>query len=388
MNFQKTYMSRAITRAMAAEHPIGDPFGGPAFGERNDPISAAISIGTMFATGSAMMAGSVMAGIAFAGAAVSLVGNITGNKTLMQLGAVAGIVGGLGSMGAFGEGAKSATWSSLGSSGSAAAGGANVAPLTSTPSAAPSIDVSAGGAGPNTTVFGGTPSAAAAPSAAGPVTSAVPTPNITSAPINAQGVESAYGQNIFKTATMPGSATATGTSATAASNLGNATTQAADAYSDIVSAADLGSQNTAFGNNITASEVAGGTAPAIKPQSMFEKAMGYGKGVMDFTKDNPMGAYLLANTAGGIADWLSGKTDAELEMLKAATAAKRAEEEVYGVRADAMRAEIEREKQRRANLNAGYQQVNAGVNVNPNASVQQPWGQPQQPAGLIAGART
>jgi len=382
MNFQKTYMSRAVSRAMAAEHPVGDPFGGPAFGERNDPVSAAISIGTMFATGSAMMAGSVMVGIAFAGAAVSLVGNITGNKTLMQIGAVAGIVGGLGSMGAFGETAQSATWSSLGSS--AATPASTVAPLASTPSA----DMSAASA---TTPWGGTtaltpaPSAAAAPSG---VTQAVPTPSMSSAPINAQGVQSAYGQDIFKTATMPGGATATGTSATAAGNLGSATTQAADAYSGIVSADALGSQNTAFGNNITATGAAGGTTSAIQPQTMFEKAMGYGKGVMDFTKDNPMGAYLLANTAGGIADWLSGKTDAELEMLKAATAAKRAEEEVYGVRADAMRQEIEREKQRRANLNAGYQQVNAGVNVNPNAYVQQPWGQQQQPAGLIAGART
>lgn len=36
----KSYLSRAQTRAMAADMPIGDPFGGPAYGERNDPITA------------------------------------------------------------------------------------------------------------------------------------------------------------------------------------------------------------------------------------------------------------------------------------------------------------------------------------------------------------
>jgi hypothetical protein len=378
MNFQKTYMSRAITRAMAADHPIGDPFGGVAFGERNDPVSAVISIGTMFATGSAMMAGSVMAGIAFAGAAVSLVGNITGNKTLMQIGAVAGIVGGLGSMGAFGEAAKGATWSSL--------GGTTAAPVSA---ATPLVESAAPAA--STTPWGGT--TAPTPMDVG-VTSAVPSPapgSLTPTPLNApstapvtnaQGVTSTAGNNLFA-GSPAGSATAATGNATAASNLGNAT----EALDEIVPASALGSQNTAFGTNIEASGVAGGTAPAIQPQSMFEKAMGYGKSAMDFAKDNPMGAYMIGKSVGGVTDWLSGKTDAELEMLKAAAASKRAEEQLYGVRADQLRYEIEREKQRRANLNAGYQQVNAGVAVNPGVNIQQPWG--QQPApGLINSART
>ena len=44
---QKTYLSRAMTRAMALDHPIGDPTGGPAYGEKNDPVSAVISIAAM-----------------------------------------------------------------------------------------------------------------------------------------------------------------------------------------------------------------------------------------------------------------------------------------------------------------------------------------------------
>jgi hypothetical protein len=41
----KHYMSRADTRAMSAEHPIGDPTGGAAYGERNDPVTATVIAG-------------------------------------------------------------------------------------------------------------------------------------------------------------------------------------------------------------------------------------------------------------------------------------------------------------------------------------------------------
>lgn len=46
MNFanygSKVYLSRAQTKAMSLDAPIGDPFGGPAYGERNDPVTATI----------------------------------------------------------------------------------------------------------------------------------------------------------------------------------------------------------------------------------------------------------------------------------------------------------------------------------------------------------
>lgn len=359
MNFQKTYMSRAITRAMAVDHPVGDPFGGAAYGERNDPISAAISIGTMFATGSAMMAGSVMAGIAFAGAAVSLVGNITGNKTLMQIGSIAGIVGGLGSMGAFGEAAKGATWSSLAESAAPTATAATSAAQTVTPAAAST-----------TTPWGGvnTPT----PMGIGPAEmAAVPTPSTSSVPVNAQGVPTTTGVNIAAGGVSPSAAPVTSVGdATSALNLGDATT----ASNAVVPAKDLGSQS--FGLN------PGG----VGEQTFGQKLMGYGKDVLTFAKENPVAAQMAGKAVGGVTDWLSGKTDAELDYLKAAAASKKGEEQLYGVRADQLRFEIEREKQRRANLNAGYQQVNAGITVNPNASIAQPWGQ-QQPPGLINGVR-
>jgi hypothetical protein len=43
--YKKVYLSRAMTKSMATEYPIGDPTGGPAYGERNDPVSAAVVVG-------------------------------------------------------------------------------------------------------------------------------------------------------------------------------------------------------------------------------------------------------------------------------------------------------------------------------------------------------
>ena len=43
----KVYLSRAQTRAWSLDMPIGDPTGGPAYGERNDPVSATIAGGAI-----------------------------------------------------------------------------------------------------------------------------------------------------------------------------------------------------------------------------------------------------------------------------------------------------------------------------------------------------
>jgi hypothetical protein len=97
---------------------------------------------------------------------------------------------------------------------------------------------------------------------------------------------------------------------------------------------------------------------------------------MDMLKNNPTGAYVAAQAVGAAADWLSGKTDAELDALKANTGYANA-------KALEVQAALDREKMRRANLNAGYTNVDAGFKVNPNAAVAQPY---QQPPGLVAGA--
>ena len=81
----------------------------------------------------------------------------------------------------------------------------------------------------------------------------------------------------------------------------------------------------------------------------------------------------IGQTAQPIADYLSGKTDAEIEALESQTG-------YADARAMQMQEEIAIEKRRRANLNAGYGQVNTGINVNPAVLGQ------AQAGGLISGA--
>lgn len=129
---KKVYLSRAMTRAMALEHPIGDPTGGPAYGERRDPVSAVVAGAEMFTTGEAVMAGtaSLFEGLTFAGGALSLVGNVTGNKTLSQLGTVASLAGGVGQL---------ADWATSGVTSPSGDGNLadNSAPEANAPGAAP-----------------------------------------------------------------------------------------------------------------------------------------------------------------------------------------------------------------------------------------------------------
>jgi len=330
---KKTYLSRSQTRAMALEHPIGDPTGGPAYGEKNDPISAAISIGSMFLTGAGVLAGaaSLMEGLSFAGAAVSLIGNVSGNKDLMKLGMAANIVGGLGQ---FAEYTMGETFGK--SMGETFGYGANA---TNAGNATRSLGQSA--------VQQQAPAPVNAPSATPPALG----------PSNAP------------------------TNLTAPGGMPNGIPDSAASVLVPPSASQPWSPNAGTGGGPT---LLGGPTPA--PPGIIDqiKAGNYGQAVsqagtnaMAALKDNPTGAYVAAQTIGGVANWLSGKTDAELDALKANTGYANA-------KAQEVQAALDREKARRANLNASYGSVNAGFTVNPNAVVQQPWA---QQSGLIAGAR-
>lgn len=65
-----------------------------------DPVSAVIAVATMVGSAGAIAATAtgILAGISFAGAAVSLIGNVTGNKKLMKIGAIASAGAGLASL--------------------------------------------------------------------------------------------------------------------------------------------------------------------------------------------------------------------------------------------------------------------------------------------------
>lgn len=100
----KTYLTRAQSRVFYFEGPVGDPSGGPAYGERRD-VGSVIGFAVSVATGGAGAAASLLAGetlgmaaiaqgVGFIGSALGLVGSATGNSTLAKFGAVAGFAGG------------------------------------------------------------------------------------------------------------------------------------------------------------------------------------------------------------------------------------------------------------------------------------------------------
>jgi hypothetical protein len=355
----KYYLSRSITRAMSADHPIGDPTGGAAYGEKNDPISAGISLfamGSTYAAAGSFAAMTVMQGITFAGAALSLVGNITGNKTLSKIGMVAGVVGGLGQMGAFGEAAKGATFT-----GGAQTGAAGV------PASGPAQQL-----------------------AQTPVKPVVP-PSATLADDLASAQQSAAaaraqlapsGGSISGATAQRGAAGYAGINAPS----GNVVNTASGAGNITPNVATNGSSYTGnyVPSNIVEATKDAGYGAAVNPfSSVWQDTKDILGAPLEFAKDNPYGAMAVGQIAQPIAEYLSGKTDAEIEALEAQTRANEANAGFADARTEQLKEEIAREKMRRRNLNAGYMNVNAGFTVNPNASMTQQGliAQNMQPAG-------
>lgn len=361
----KIYFSRSMTRSMSADHPVGDPTGGVAYGEKNDPVSAVLSIATMAGTYAPMMAGGIMAGVTFAGAAVSLVGNITGNKTLSKIGMVAGIVGGLGQMGAFGEGIQSAKW------GDSFSSTVDTSALTSNTSNAPG-NLATGNQAQGTITASDQAARNAELANQTQVTSAnraamaAPDGSIAGGAGQSAGGSSnaAFGQANRVAPVDPTSARLQG-------------------YTEVPNLAAAGQEGAGwryFTNN-TNNSIAIDPAGKVFQDGVQITGAGGGKfgfgdyanmawegtkdiagGTFDWIKSNPYGALAVGQIAQPVADWLSGKTDAEIDALKAQTG-------YADANALRIQEEIDKEKRRRANLNAGYAQVNTGINVNPNASM-------------------
>lgn len=368
----KTYLSRAATRAMALDHPVGDPTGGAAYGERRDPISAIVSIATMAGTGGAVMAGTatLMQGLAFAGAAIGLVGNVTGNKTLSKIGMVTGIAGGIGMLaeGVMGQ----AIGGTMGETFGYGAGAANTASA-----AAPSL-AQTPTAGPQTPVVDGV------------------IEGVQTSPVNSVG-EGVSRPLTSATGPAPGSLNA-------GPGAGAPSLNAGPGAAPLTGGADPFTARTATGLRALPGD-AGALAPgfmdSLKAGKYMDALKTGGSNLMELTKSNPGAALMMGNAVGGVADWLSGKTDAEISALEAQTGYSNAA-------ALRIQEEIAREKRRRANLNQSYGRIDTGIRVNTNASMapgqgapmamppgaqgaipmQMPPGaaMPQRP-GLIAGAR-
>lgn len=352
----KIYFSRSITRTMSADHPVGDPTGGAAYGEKNDPVSAILSIAAMGASYAPMMAGSIMAGVTFAGSALSLVGNVTGNKTLSKIGMVAGIVGGLGQMGAFGEAAKSATWSDvgIGSSATPAASTATTGSLKGTPVKDGSLadDMAASKA-----EYANAQKVADSNVAAGAQTKGA-------AGMSNQPSNAAFNQGSRIAPTSTPAADVADEFAGGFREVANPA-GAGQTGKDWRYFTDAGGQSAAispegkyFLNGEQVTGAAGGKFGFGDYANMaWEGTKDLGAGFMNFAKENPYGALAIGQIAQPIADYLSGKTDAEIDALEAQTGYADAS-------AQRMQEEIAKEKRRRENLNAGYAQVNTGITVN------------------------
>ena len=342
MKFEKTYLSRAMTRAMSLDHPIGDPTGGPAFGERRDPVSAVMAVagmweaGTIIAGASTLMAGvealTVAQGLMFAGGALSLVGNVTGNKDLMVLGGAVMLGGGIGGLMSDAGTGFNQTFSEAFSSTSPSAGltsspaGTDLAPGSqNVGTQAPANDVLRDNITTNTASTSASPSLNS-PSAAAP--------------------------DIH----VPGPA--------APAPLGGFDSTAQQFNPTQVSANTAATPGNTFGQTPGSSQITPG---------IIDKAMA-------FAKEQPMAAMVLGQAAGGVAtgvmDMATGKSAAQTEQLKADAAYRKSIADKTN-RDSALQAS--RIAQINANLKAQYPQIN----VNQGAVTM---GQPQ-PAGLIANAR-
>jgi len=345
----KIYFSRSMTRTMSADHPVGDPTGGAAYGEKNDPISAAISLATMYGTASAGFAAmTVMQGITFAGAAMSLVGNVTGNKTLSKIGMITGIAGGIGTF------AESKGLFSSGNLKESLGMGTPAASNTSTAAGAMQSQSGSLSQTPSTDVAD---EMAAARQSAAVEKARIAGPDGT----------------VKNTAAQPGAAYQT-----------TAPPSSSAEYLKDFKPADYSAGSITTGKTVglTTNPPPAGTPQLnvpnepgvfdnLKKGNYWEATKQAGSAINPIT--NPYGAMAAGSIAQPISDYLSGKTDAEIDALEAQTG-------YADARAMQMQEEIATEKRRRANLNAGYGQVNTGINVNPAAMAQ------AQAGGLISGA--
>jgi len=340
---KKFYLTRTQTRAMAADHPIGDPTGGAAYGEKNDPVSAIIAIGSMGATyaaaGYTFAAMTVLQGITFAGAALSLVGNITGNKTLMKIGMVAGIAGGIGSLaesaGLFGPEGSGTLGETFGIGAETNTGNLVQTPTAGGPAAPGSaeyLNLESGNAVADVTAA--QPNAVQAPSVNAPG-------NLT--PINA--------------GPAPGSA--------AYLNLESGITP--PPFDPKAVSTNTFGAGSGPGGPLSLKTPAPGFAESMKAGNYLDAVSAVGSGAMDMVKGNPYGAYVAAQAVGGVADWLSGKTDAEIAGLKANTG-------FADAKAQEIQLAIAKEERRRLNMANRYASTSpqSNIAVNPNVDARTP----------------
>lgn len=98
------YLSVEQSRRLAVEMPVGDPYGGVAYGKRQMPVIAVVAAAASFVAGaSALVAGAaglaaLSAGAMVVGGALTVIGTISGNSKLAKIGGILSLAGGIGSL--------------------------------------------------------------------------------------------------------------------------------------------------------------------------------------------------------------------------------------------------------------------------------------------------
>lgn len=367
---------------MGLEHPIGDPHGGPAYGEMNDPVSAVISVATMvgsYAAAGSFAAMTLMQGIAFAGAAISLVGNVSGNSTLSKIGMVAGLAGGIGALaesaGMFSSGNLGDTFGIGSAAPGAGAGAAPGAELVQTPTVNPATAVDVQNVVPQATVNPmDTMASQGLINNAAPQLSNTPLSEVAGSPFQGTTIDFTSSQvappgsmeNLMgaPASTTVGAPTAPGAGAPQAPTIPGA-------RPDLMQAAGVTTpgQSTVMTGGGAAQP---GFFDSLKGGNYMDAAKAAGSGIMDLAKSNPGAAYMLGQAATGVGDYLSGKTAAQIAQMEASGQLSKAQ-------ADKIRYEIELNEKRRKQLNTNMA-LPLNMSINPNAvTITQP--------GLINSAR-
>ena len=304
------YFTREQTRSMSLYEPIGNPYG---YGQYNDPVSAALSVSAMAGayTTATAVGWTLASGMVFAGGAISLVGNVTGNESLMKIGAGVALVGGIG--GAMNIEGFNNTFNGevLGIPPGGEAGIKQASSSTAGNQAAGNL--------------------ASGNQAVGGTGDLIPAPT----DMNIAQVGDA---NTYNVAAGPGFTGGLGVDNVNALNT-NLVTPAPQGIGDMY--------NNPFANARLGTEVTGlsGAAPQV---SIGNIAASPPTGFIDYINKYPgvamVGASTLAPAVGAIADYATGASDAQIAALKADTQYKQA-------MADLRREELLREQERIAALN-------------------------------------
>lgn len=352
-NYQKTYLTRSMTKAMSMDHPIGDPFGGPAYGERREPVSAIAAVVSIAVGGSAVAAATavtftaVMGGLMIAGGAASLIGNISGNKKLQMIGNVVAGAAGLGMAGAslFSEAAVQGTTAAAGATGSVADDVAVAATALDEP-----VLLSSNGA---------TAGAAAADDVVGTVASAAnPAPLANTTVATTAPVDGLISSNASLVDDVAAPLASTNTVSTATSNAPLATefgTVADEFATSVANAPAPVDANTSYLDSVrrateapvaTAATPAAPTAAAPAPSATNPGLL---KNAGKFIKDNKEVISIGGQLVQGVADYAfpSQSTQAQTDLYNASAALR-----------DAQADQLAYEKNRPQRLAAAYQNVN------------------------------